>query len=447
MNTYDENYSNHVKKFKFKVRKISLDENGNQLVRYFIELVYRDTEIPVSATRFGDACLYKEFSDHCYAQDKESSFYAVTSFLNDVLIDNYEKYLLTDICEINIDVVKDYLRRYSKKTNKSCKALTKNTVIIHRNLISNFLYNLCLSSSMKKLKKEEIIREVKYRERNGITITRPEYLIKVVYPKHPAGYVSLNRDMPSELVERFIDCAKMYDPEIAFAIVIMAYAGLRIGEVVNLRGRNSCYGGSFYFQKICDECTAIEIDLSNEYVMRSDLVVVGKIKKERRQSVCPLFTQVIYKEFKLHEAIIRDKDLECYGPLFTTSRKVNGRYMALTENSLRSRLLHLFWEKLYPTLEHDGNNSLRRFYYQMKDKSWGPHSFRHWFSVQIVLAGYDEVQLMNFRGDRTIESARKYLERKGELERVYRESNEIHAGVIRELTNLYYRDSLLGDGV
>ena len=54
-----------------------------------------------------------------------------------------------------------------------------------------------------------------------------------------------------------------------------------------------------------------------------------------------------------------------------------------------------------------------------------PHIFRHWYSVQLVLAGVDSVnELMFYRGDRSPESAFTYLNNKGELLKKYRKVSD-----------------------
>ena len=68
---------------------------------------------------------------------------------------------------------------------------------------------------------------------------------------------------------------------------------------------------------------------------------------------------------------------------------------------------------------------MRLFYQQMQGHTWGAHSFRHWFTVSLILSGVDNIaSLMNYRGDSSPESAMIYLQNKGEIQRKYLEASE-----------------------
>ena len=59
----------------------------------------------------------------------------------------------------------------------------------------------------------------------------------------------------------------------------------------------------------------------------------------------------------------------------------------------------------------------------MRNHSWGPHSFRHWFTVFLLYCGVDDVaRLKDLRGDRSDDAAESYLKRKGVLMSIYRKS-------------------------
>ena len=62
----------------------------------------------------------------------------------------------------------------------------------------------------------------------------------------------------------------------------------------------------------------------------------------------------------------------------------------------------------------------------LQEHSISPHILRHWFSVKLTLYGEDVAGLMNWRGDKSPESALTYLENKSELEKQYeRVSDEV----------------------
>ncbi len=54
-----------------------------------------------------------------------------------------------------------------------------------------------------------------------------------------------------------------------------------------------------------------------------------------------------------------------------------------------------------------------------------PHIFRHWFTVQLVLSGIDNIgTLMYYRGDKSPQSSLTYLQSKGDLEKQYKRVND-----------------------
>ena len=428
----ENNQSNLIGNYRYKLRKIAMNDNGCRLERCFIVLVHQPTGVIEAITDYADYCMYKTLGDSNYTKTAETSMYSVIMFLNFLFIDKHTEYKIFEIEDLTIKMVKDFLNWYIFSSTKQNVRPSKESVIAKRNHISDFIYNLCASTKhkMKHINKDDICEESLLRVNNGEKLIR-KYLVKVVYDDTDSGYRSLYRDMPLQIVDRCITLAKIYDPELVFPIALMSYVGLREGEVVNIRRKTSCYGPNIIFTRpIPDSCEAIEIDLSSELALRSDGKSVGKIKKERHQSVCPAFVNKIDEYYKYHLSKTSDKATEVYAPMFLSSKQINGKYMALTKSALTVRIKRLFYEHVLPSMENDENLDFRLFYEAMKDHTWGPHSFRHWFTVVLVLMGYDEVQVMSFRGDKSIESSRRYLERKGELQRLYSESNEILGEII-----------------
>ena len=426
------NNQTNITNYRFKLHKIALEDNGRRIERCFVVLVHETTGVIESITDYADYCIYKTSGDLNYSKTAETTMYSVIMLLNFIFIEKYEEYKVLNIEDITLKMAQDFLNWYTFSSTKRNTRPGKESVIAKRNHVSDFLYNLCLSTkyTMKHIKKEDICEESLLSINNGEKLIR-KYRLKVVYDDTDSGYKSLYRDMPLLIVERFITLAKIYDPELVFPIALMSYVGLREGEVVNIRRKTSCYGPNLLFTRpIPDSVEAIEIDLSSELILRSDGKSVGKIKKERHQSVCPAFVNKIDEYYKYHLAITSDKPVEVYAPMFLSSRQINGKYIALTKSALTVRIKRLFYDHVLPSLKEDPNLDFRLFYEAMKDHTWAPHSFRHWFTVVLVLMGYDEVQVMSFRGDRSIDSSRTYLERKGELQRLYSDSNEILGEII-----------------
>ena len=430
-----QDYIEYIKKCKFSVVKTRYTIKGHLYTRFEIALKDKETGLVVWHSDYADYILYLRHKDQSFEAKNDEGIYAVVQFLNYVFIDNYEKYGIKEFSDITVEMLKDYLSYYSNsKTKQGNTYPSEASVEAKRNNISIFLWNYCYQhpNYMHYIRCNDLMEKEKCRGKDGFTHNRNNY--KVKYRCHKNAKKRLFRDMPMELVERFIKMAEIYDPEMVLAIVLMAYAGLRKAEVCNLRQKNGgCYAPGWIINEIQDSvvnngvaevfqrCTSIELDLSDELLLRSDGVSVGSIKKERMQPVYPGYTELIYHYYKRHMKYIEGKETEIYKPLFVnkTPDKRTGKYMALTKKELTKRINKLFYDHVVPSLEYDNNFKFQEFNITIKKHTWGPHSFRHWFTVSLVLKGCSAAEIQTYRGDKSPKSANAYLERKGELQLLY----------------------------
>jgi integrase len=169
-----------------------------------------------------------------------------------------------------------------------------------------------------------------------------------------------------------------------------------------------------------------EIDLTREYALRSDGVVCGRIKRERRQKVYPAFLQAFSVAYERHKAYLKSTGFQtAYCPMF-----VNRNGKAMTYANYRGRFKQLVESHLRPALLNHGDAECQLYGLLLCEKSLGPHSLRHWFSVALVLMGEDVAQLQYWRGDANPESALSYLQNKGELVRALSAANESFAELL-----------------
>ena len=82
-------------------------------------------------------------------------------------------------------------------------------------------------------------------------------------------------------------------------------------------------------------------------------------------------------------------------------------------------MLHLIQDLL-----QNENPEIAEYGHLLLEHKISPHIFRHWFSVQLVLYGEDQAGLMYWRGDKSPESALRYLQWKGELVKKYKKIND-----------------------
>ncbi|GHT58933.1 hypothetical protein FACS18945_5130 [Bacteroidia bacterium] len=208
-----------------------------------------------------------------------------------------------------------------------------------------------------------------------------------------------------------LNLAFRYAPDIALAICLQAFAGLRAGEICNVRQEASPLGGGIIFTHIVGDVRKIEIDLTREVRLRSDGVIVGKIKKERIQCVYPPFIDAFVAAYKFHRDHMRPSESD-YCPMFTNSR---GKAMTYIDYSRRFDAL--VTKHFRPALLESDDPACKLYGQLLYENKLGLHALRHWFSVQLVLHGEDIAQIQFWRGDSNPESAFVYLQNKGDLVR------------------------------
>lgn len=239
--------------------------------------------------------------------------------------------------------------------------------------------------------------------------------------KRGAPHTKKNRVLVEGYLPILIMAARKYDPMLALAIALQAYAGLREGEIVNLTRKSLklIYGG---FGRI----TRIRIDLrkpahfsQNWKGKRS----FGKIKIRRVQDVYPAFIDDLMVLIEEHERLL---DFVEAGnghddPLFVNKQ---GNPMSVLVYSARAKAL--FYDHFLPSLsdmcERDGSWAENAAYIEGYEKEYpGLHCLRHWFTNYLLCRArlaHDEIS--KWRGDSSPESMDDYVHANGEMVEMYR---------------------------
>lgn len=318
------------------------------------------------------------------------------------------------VADITADMVIHYFDAYctTPKGQSEEVLLSQQSLDNCVRYVTSFFCNIALNYQTKIRIDELMVCEDTKANRHSHRIIR-RYVPRYV-PKRPHSRdVRLLRDMPLDAARRLLELAWMYDPMIAFGIALQLYGGLRPGCVVNMRQNISpvsptqCIRLSYTGSAV----TGIEIDLSHEYVLRSDGVSTGRIKKERVQSIYKPFVPHLLKSYRLHMDLL--SRIECepqYMPMFVgTSGK------AMTYSTYTRRVKRLVYDYLKPELYQSEDPALSSFAHLLDSYSWAPHTLRHCHTVQLVLEGQDVAQIQFYRGDHSPESALAYVASKGEL--------------------------------
>lgn len=369
------------------------------------------------------------YEDRVYrplASDAKEKLYYICRMLNYVLVDHYSIYRIDHVFKVTKDMLVSFFMDYAleKKpdgTHKGSQSIEKCVSAVTL-FFSKLIYKY---GSYVTLRRNELYKEKDVYTGKGKWMKKkiPDFQIRGI-PQEK----NIFRDIPTKVFQILMNLAVRYTPDIAFAIGLQAFGGLRPGEVCNVRQEASQKGAGILFTFIDVRLVKAEIDLTHEYAMRSDGVVCGNIKKERRQCIYPPFLEAFRTLYKYHLEYLKIHAFEPeYCPMF-----INSRGMAMTYDDYYQRFRKLIDERLRPMLLGHPDPECRIYGQLLCENRLGLHALRHWFSVQLALRGEDVSQLQFWRGDKNPESAFTYLQDKGDLVRELAKANELLASFLME---------------
>lgn len=407
-----------VASYRFAAYKHQLVIHDNRLItRKFI--VLKKDNIIVSFTTFQNHIRSSTIYSKSISDDGNNRFNFVVIFMNYVFIDNYSKYRIDSLMEVSLEIVQDFFYWYGVSSKDDLNKHGKATVDRCSRAILDFLISyIKKNQKQSKLKLSDLVTEVTYQNRRGHIKRRLIPCVETYYSGKPR---TIFRDMPNSVFNIFLSYAMTDYKDIYFLIALCAYAGLRPSEACNVRQVISPIGPGLIIKKINGKIERITIDLTEEKNLRSDLVSVGKIKKERKQRVYPKFLRAFEFAYQTHLEYLQTRKFEAdYCPMC-----VNSHGKAITYELFRQRF-RLMTKELIPLMFTSSDPEVVEYAYELQEHNISPHIFRHWFSVKLVLYGEDIAGLQFWRGDKSPESALTYLQNKGELQKqLAMVSNEI----------------------
>ncbi|NLZ94609.1 MAG: site-specific integrase [Bacteroidales bacterium] len=360
------------------------------------------------------------------ASDAKARMHYICLMLNYLLIDHYDIYQVDHVFKITKEMLTSFFMDYAleKKTDGTYRGSQSIEKCVYSVALffSKLIYKY---GSHVALKRDELYVEKHIYSRKGIRIKKkvPDFQIRGVPEKR-----EIFRDIPTKVFQILINLAVRYAPEITLAIGMEAFGGLRPGEVCNVRQENSPKGAGILFTYVDSRLIRAEIDLTHEYAMRSDAVICGSIKKERKQGIYPPFLEAFQTLYGYHMDYLKLHPYEeAFCPMF-----VNNKGLAMTYSDYYNRFQELIDVRLRPLLLEHSDPECRIYGQLLCENKLGPHALRHWFSVQLALRGEDVAQLQFWRGDKNPESAFDYLQNKGDLVRELAKTNELLASFLME---------------
>lgn len=350
----------------------------------------------------------------------------VCMMLNYILIEKHDVYHINHVFDISKEALTEFFSQYALSTKANGNYRGAQSIEKCVAAVTLFMKKLLQKhgKDMSVKKKDLFIEKEVYTGKTRIEKRLvPDFQVVGLGSKEP-----IFRDIPTEIFQVLLEQALRYTPDIAFAIALQAFAGLRPGEVCNVRREDSPLGAGIRFTFVNGRLVRAEIDLRREVALRSDGVPCGRIKKERLQCVYSPFLEAFYLIYQKHKDYLQDKAYEAkFAPMF-----INNRGMAMTYESYRSRFDVLISKHLRPFLIHHERPDFRLYGQLLYENKLGPHALRHWFSVQLALRGEDISQLQFWRGDSDPQSAFLYLQNKGDLLRELAVTNEMLAELLQQ---------------
>lgn len=369
------------------------------------------------------------------ASDANARMHYICMMMNYILIDNYEVYKVDHVFKITKEMLIAFFTDYAM--GKKADGGHRGSESVENCILSVTLFFSKLAwkyGGYVTLKKNELYRESQGYDWKGRSVKRsiPDFDIRYI-PEEKEIF----RDIPTKVFKILMNLALRYAPDIAFAMALQAFAGLRPGEVCNVRQEGSPKGSGILFTYLDGRLIRADIDLTHEYAMRSDGVECGKIKKERKQGVYPPFLEAFQQLYEYHKNYLTTQAFEAdYCPMF-----VNSNGMAMTYGNYYSRFQYLVDTYLRPLLLDHSDPECWIYGQMLCENKLAPHSLRHWFSVQLALRGEPLDQLQFWRGDKSPESALVYLQNKGDLVRELAKTNEFLAAFLMEEGEKYHGNS------
>lgn len=309
--------------------------NGEVYTRYFI-VVKNNYGVIVRFTNLHNYTgIYEGKVFAPITSDAESKLRYICMMLNYVLIRHYDDFHIDHIFKISREALEQFFRDYA--TEQLPNGGYRGELSVQKCVftVTAFFGKLCWKfGGCMTLTKEDLYTEKTVFNKYGKLKKRklPAFQVRGI-PKAGAAF----RKLPTNAFRIPLNLAFRYAPDIALAICLQAFAGLCAGEVCNVRQEGAPMGSGLIFTWIEGRTVKVEIDLTRELPMRSDGVICGKIKKERRQCVYPPFLEAFTAAYEHHKQFLLTHPFEEeYRPMF-----INNRGMAMTYDDYARRFAAL----------------------------------------------------------------------------------------------------------
>lgn len=411
----------HIDDIMFACEKVKIQIRNKDIERYLICINSKITGLKLYTT---DYTRYIYYSDG-HIKKIESNTYDVVLYivlmLNWIIIENFERYGVAKLEDITFEMCQDYLNWYAiYGANDRDDAPSLSAIKSVRGYITRFMFGMKRTGINLDMNNHWLLKESPKSSRRYKSYS---YELDIVYDSSQSNKIL--RDIATEAIELQLTCARIYKPLMELPIAMQCYTGIREGATCNCRREDSIYGAGIITEHNAGRITGVSINLSRKHLLRSDRAPIGNPKRERIARVYPAFLDAFLDVYNRHLDITTDLKVEDTKPLFINERisRKTGCHMAMSVYSYKSNYKKLMKEYVMPIMRKSDNPRLRDFAQLLDQSRYGLHWFRHWFSVQLVLAGEEWQTLMEYRGDKSPESAITYVTNKKIFRDMYQKAN------------------------
>ncbi|WP_022755557.1 tyrosine-type recombinase/integrase [Butyrivibrio fibrisolvens] len=391
-----EKYRVDRSKYEFAKETILLkDEYGNP--RKFICIVLREEKSKDIIYYTG---LERYVIDLGSREPSETTYDIAVSRVNGFLNYILHTTKLNSLNEVTENEIREYLlERRMKSESEDIKSGSWTKI---RTDVMSFLSNYYLNNKdifefhyePDKYIEALIVKEKTDRGTKKHVVTR----YKSLGIKKPKGNDNKHRKRTIMYghLKALLYAAKKYDPMIYLAICIMAYAGLREGEVVNLSFDD------IKIEKRIGVVKKVTLGLWISDKFRTGKTHTGVIKKLRDQEIYDDFLDDFEDALEFHKDYLESKGLPTEGESAVFYNKQN---RPLSVTSLLDRIKDLFETHFLRILSETSENmpfegETYAFIEAYQDEYPGAHMLRHWFTMYLITKAKLRPELVRkWRGD------------------------------------------------
>lgn len=346
--------------------------------------------------------------------ENKQNYYFIIMFLNYCF---FEKYNIKKLTDITTEMVEDFLKDYSScQLPSDNEYVYRNNTTIDKCVISVFSF---IELFTKKNPNSKVNFESLFSEKLVFSKSQKQYIEKKVPDielcSKEERQPQILRDIPEEAFQILMDVILKKYTNILMLAALGAFGGLRPSEACNVRRSDSILGPGIFIERHNFELIGIEIDLTNEYNLRSDNKSVGKIKKHRMARIYPAFHQIFSECYDLYMEYIDGKYYEPEFGALTTNRQGKAITYASYYQEFQKAVNYA-----QPIMKKSKDPKTVKFGMELDKRKISPHIFRHYFTVKLVLLGENEATIQSYRGDKKVSSALDYLQNKGEIQKEYK---------------------------